>query len=268
MPDTPNQPEPLWETELRDATNDIPDTETTPGSPRERDNLWEILDWSFWGNGMGDEFREALADKMCAVISDEEHAKALELIRGWRELRGEPNGQREYERLRDENKKLRNEMAVTRTWLQDELSSVRAQLDEAHAENRRLHAQKAMARAEVDELRARIAEAHKVADTLHKDHPEIADFLYDALNGPKPDPAREAALNEMAYESARETTDFAAHWPYETRDKDSVRYVQCAYDSFPGLEGGRCISNATDGPYCKPHADAIAEYDATNRKEK
>ncbi len=229
MPDTPNPTEQLWETELRDATNAIPDTEATPTDV----------------DGM-EAIRRALID----------HTISLYQALGW-------------------PADLDPDDALTRAAeLRADLDQARAYakqvVEEATAVNHRLHAQKAMARAEVDELRARIAEAHKIADRLENGYllPLSAEALRDALDGPKPDPAREVALDEMAYESARETTDVADHQFVNTRDKDSVRYVQCAYDSFPGLEGGRCISNATDGPYCKPHADAIAEYDATNRKEK
>lgn len=53
--------------------------------------------------------------------------------------------------------------------------------------------------------------------------------------------------------------DFTSLADQIAQDYSNTKYVQCAYDWFPGKEGGRCISNATDGPYCEPHADAIAD---------
>lgn len=96
-----------------------------------------------------------------------------------------------------------------------------AKAAELRAENDRLFVRWKMARAEVDRLRSRIADAHKVADRLQSNYvlPIMADALRDALDGPQSDPARETALDEMAYESARETTDFAAHWPINTREE-------------------------------------------------
>lgn len=243
MPDAPNQPE-SWEQQLHDAANTIPDTEATPGSLREQivaalmrvesccqptEHHWQ-------------------ADAVLRVVDPllRERDEALSELTRWQSMFGSV----------DTAQALLDGREAIAAELRDRAGRLRRERDEA--------------RAEVDRLRSRIADAHKVADRLQNNYllPIMADALRDALDGPQPDPARETALDEMAYESARETTDFAAHWPINTRDKDSVRYVQCAYDSFPGLEGGRCISNATDGPYCKPHADAIAEYDATNRKEK
>lgn len=41
--------------------------------------LWSLLDWSFWGAGMADVFREPLADVMLAAIPAKvrEHAEAI-----------------------------------------------------------------------------------------------------------------------------------------------------------------------------------------------
>ncbi|GGZ51555.1 hypothetical protein [Streptomyces rubiginosohelvolus] len=65
------------------------------------DELWSLIDWSLWGSGMGDTFRERLADTFLQAITPEDHAQALELIRWWTEDRGrEPLGRRRYEDLK------------------------------------------------------------------------------------------------------------------------------------------------------------------------
>lgn len=64
----------------------------------EHTELWSLIDWSLWGSGMGDTFREQLADQFITAITPEQHAQALELIRWWTEDRGrEPLGRRRYE---------------------------------------------------------------------------------------------------------------------------------------------------------------------------
>ncbi|NEB57625.1 hypothetical protein G3I48_35930 [Streptomyces griseus] len=65
------------------------------------DELWSLIDWTLWGSGMGDTFRERLADTFLHAITPEDHAQALELIRWWTEDRGrEPLGRRRYEDLK------------------------------------------------------------------------------------------------------------------------------------------------------------------------
>ncbi|MET7412484.1 hypothetical protein [Streptomyces rubiginosohelvolus] len=65
------------------------------------DELWSLIDWTLWGSGMGDTFRERLADTFLQAITPEDHAQALELIRWWTEDRGrEPLGRRRYEDLK------------------------------------------------------------------------------------------------------------------------------------------------------------------------
>ncbi|MFC8625646.1 hypothetical protein [Streptomyces anulatus] len=65
------------------------------------DELWSLIDWTLWGSGMGDTFREHLADTFLQAITPEDHAQALELIRWWTEDRGrEPLGRRRYEDLK------------------------------------------------------------------------------------------------------------------------------------------------------------------------
>ncbi|MYR93071.1 MULTISPECIES: hypothetical protein [unclassified Streptomyces] len=78
--------------------------EQTAAAPRpiqHPDELWSLIDWTLWGSGMGDTFRERLADTFLQSITPEDHAQALELIRWWTEDRGrQPLGRRRYEDLR------------------------------------------------------------------------------------------------------------------------------------------------------------------------
>ncbi|MEQ4610654.1 hypothetical protein ABMX48_31575 [Streptomyces cavourensis] len=75
-------------------------TATEPRPVQHPDELWSLIDWTLWGSGMGDTFRERLADTFLQAITPEDHAQALELIRWWTEDRGrEPLGRRRYEDL-------------------------------------------------------------------------------------------------------------------------------------------------------------------------
>ncbi|MFE2112018.1 hypothetical protein ACFXAY_01310 [Streptomyces microflavus] len=74
---------------------------TTPRTIKHPDELWSLIDWTLWGSGMGDTFRERLADTFLQAITPEDHAQALELIRWWSEDRGRtPLGRRRYEDLK------------------------------------------------------------------------------------------------------------------------------------------------------------------------
>lgn len=195
MPDTPNQPE-SWEQQLHDAANTIPDTEATPGSLREQivaalmrvESCYQPTEMHHWQ-----------ADAVLRVVDPllRERDEALSELTRWQSMFGSV----------DTAQALLDGREAIAAELRDRAGQLRRERDEA--------------RAEVDRLRSRIADAHKVADRLQNNYllPIMADALRDALDGPKPDPARETALDEMAYESARETTDFAAHWPINTREK-------------------------------------------------
>lgn len=63
----------------------------------EHTELWSLIDWSLWGSGMGDVFREQLADQFIAAITPEQHAQALRLIEAWSESGHLPLGRRCYE---------------------------------------------------------------------------------------------------------------------------------------------------------------------------
>lgn len=84
-----------------------PETVEEPAGPVRDDELWQHLDWSFWGTGMGDVFREPLADTMVAAITPEERQQANDLITRWREHR-EFVGRDTYEAQKAENQRLRN----------------------------------------------------------------------------------------------------------------------------------------------------------------
>lgn len=76
--------------ELHDLVSAIPAAAPDAATERERAELWRSLDWMLWGVGMGDVFREPLADKMVAALSDAEFDQAQDLIRWWDERRGGP----------------------------------------------------------------------------------------------------------------------------------------------------------------------------------
>ncbi|MGW6395437.1 hypothetical protein ACWFR1_34215 [Streptomyces sp. NPDC055103] len=63
----------------------------------EHTELWSLIDWSLWGSGMGDVFREQLADQFIAAITPEQHDQALRLIEAWTESGHLPLGRRCYE---------------------------------------------------------------------------------------------------------------------------------------------------------------------------
>lgn len=77
---------------------------------RERDVLWQSLDWMLWGVGIGDTFREPLADKMIAALSTEEFEKAQVLIRQWNDYRGGPHERNLYADLKAERDALRDRL--------------------------------------------------------------------------------------------------------------------------------------------------------------
>lgn len=72
-----------------------------PPAP-DRGELWSLLDWTFWGSGMGDVFREPLADTMLAAISPEQREQAEALMTQWHASGREPLGRRRYEDLSSE----------------------------------------------------------------------------------------------------------------------------------------------------------------------
>lgn len=61
------------------------------------DELWSLVDWSLWGSGIGDVFREQLADQFIQAITAEQHETALRLIQAWTNSGRTPLGRRRYE---------------------------------------------------------------------------------------------------------------------------------------------------------------------------
>jgi hypothetical protein len=74
--------------------------------------LWSLLDWSFWGAGMADTFREPLADAMIAAIPAETVNQAEAVMAEFIELRRiEKTGVTVWQEQRDELKQLRAQVA-------------------------------------------------------------------------------------------------------------------------------------------------------------
>lgn len=55
-------------------------TEQIENEPTRHGKLWSLLDWSFWGAGMGDTFREPLADRMLTAVPAETIAQAEQIM--------------------------------------------------------------------------------------------------------------------------------------------------------------------------------------------
>jgi len=80
-----------------------------------RGPLWSLLDWSLWGAGMGDTFREPLADAMLAGVSAETRAQAEQVMADFIERRKiEKTGVTVWQEQRDELARLRGEVAALR----------------------------------------------------------------------------------------------------------------------------------------------------------
>lgn len=103
--------------------------------------LWSVLDWSLWGNGLGDTLRESMADAMVGALTDEQREQAETCIKAWHERRG-PS------------------VAVgVGTQLEQERDEARAELDAARAALEAL-------KSEVGELRMACAGLVKAAERL------------------------------------------------------------------------------------------------------
>ncbi|WP_030917490.1 hypothetical protein [Streptomyces sp. NRRL B-24720] len=80
--------------------------------PVKRGPLWSLLDWSFWGAGMGDTFREPLADAMLATVPAETIAQAEQVMAEFIERRKiEKTGVTVWQEQRDELAKLKAQVA-------------------------------------------------------------------------------------------------------------------------------------------------------------
>ena len=85
----------------------------TPRPIEHPDELWSLIDWSLWGSGMGDTFRERLADAFLQAITPEDHETALRLIQAWTDSGRTPLGRRRYEDL---NRRLDRALANVVRW--------------------------------------------------------------------------------------------------------------------------------------------------------
>ncbi|MFJ4009428.1 hypothetical protein [Streptomyces sp. NPDC090026] len=77
------------------------------------DELWSLIDWSLWGSGMGDTFREQLANQFLAAITPAQHQQALALIQAWTDSGRFPLGRRCYE---DQQRRLHRALRAVARW--------------------------------------------------------------------------------------------------------------------------------------------------------
>ncbi|SFD13151.1 hypothetical protein [Streptomyces aidingensis] len=99
--------------------------------------LWRLLDWSFWGAGMGDTFREPLADAMLAAIPAETIAQAEAVMAEFIERRQiKKTGVTRYQEQRDELERLRAALAAR----PDPATALRQAIEVARATGDRLRA--------------------------------------------------------------------------------------------------------------------------------
>ncbi len=108
MPVGPKPDEPIRTIEAAlAALGPLPDSQRPEHGP-----LWSLLDWSLWGAGMGDLFREALADRMLAAIPKRGRAHAEALMAEFIERRRiEKTGVTVYQEQRNEVERLRARVA-------------------------------------------------------------------------------------------------------------------------------------------------------------
>ncbi|WP_371793089.1 hypothetical protein OG285_32685 [Streptomyces sp. NBC_01471] len=86
--------------------------------PSEDGPLWSLLDWSLWGAGMADTFREPLADIMLAAVPAETVAQAEAAMAEFIERRRiEKTGVTVWQEQRDELKQLRAQVAELKSRL-------------------------------------------------------------------------------------------------------------------------------------------------------
>jgi hypothetical protein len=66
----------------------LPVQEPEPADEARETELWQVLDWSLWGNGLADVLRFPMADVMVAALTDEQREQAEACIKAWHERRG------------------------------------------------------------------------------------------------------------------------------------------------------------------------------------
>ncbi|KAB8186940.1 hypothetical protein FH608_046480 [Nonomuraea phyllanthi] len=87
--------------------------------------LWSLLDWSLWGAGMADVFREPLADTMLAAVPDNvrQHAEAIMAdFKKRREIT--KTGVTVYQEQRDEVARLKARLDAAEWTIRQALSQV------------------------------------------------------------------------------------------------------------------------------------------------
>jgi hypothetical protein len=156
------------------------------------DELWSLLDWTFWGAGMGDVLREGMADAMVTAITPEQRADALRVMAAWHASGREPIGRRAYEELKAERDKLRLERDTLRGWLDgdrlqviDEMVSYHAsltdQLTAAEGERDAAHTRADGYASDIDRLRAEIQTADRIRAEAQRDRDQHAAVLGEVL---------------------------------------------------------------------------------------
>lgn len=99
---------------LTEALAKLAETQTTAAPAAvEHTELWSLIDWSLWGSGMGDTFREQLADQFIAAITPDQHDQALRLIQAWTDSGREPIGRLRYE---DQQRRLHRALKACRRY--------------------------------------------------------------------------------------------------------------------------------------------------------
>ncbi|MCX4540464.1 hypothetical protein [Streptomyces sp. NBC_01565] len=86
------------------------------------DELWSLIDWSLWGSGMGDTFRNKLANRFIRAITPAQHEQALGLIQAWTDSGRLPLGRRRYE---DQQARLHRALRACARYRRDEAALAR-----------------------------------------------------------------------------------------------------------------------------------------------
>ncbi|MEU8968103.1 hypothetical protein AB0D11_02310 [Streptomyces monashensis] len=130
--------------------------------------LWSLLDWSFWGAGMGDVFRMPLADAMVTAVPTETIAQAEAIMAEFIERRQiEKTGVTIYQEQHDELERLRKDRDAFRDQRNGVFQTNQRLIGEIDAaKEARLHAenQTRTVTRTAEELRARVAELEAYAN--------------------------------------------------------------------------------------------------------
>lgn len=219
--------------------------------------LWSLLDWSFWGAGMGDVFRMPLADAMLAAVPAETIAQAEQIMAEFIERRQiEKTGVTVYQEQRDELEHLRKERDGFRDQRNAVFQTNQRLIGEVEAAGQaRLHAEnqtRTVTRA-AEELRARVAELEAERTKYVGAEPTIAEemaYLSRCLDavyklceeakrsgslGITPEAVEQAADGEWTAKTPRS----ALPWAHSMDDSD----LQMFLDDLVGAAMGRWRSD-------------------------